>query len=174
MRYVERVLQPGEILLYERKIVHPGLLIRAIMYGLVAVYIISSVRDIPLDILQDELKSLSIALSIPPPGLNIRKIVFAVGALFALGALWALIRSGSREVSITDRRIISTQGIIRRTIREMPTYHLDSVIFTQSPFGRILGDGKITFRSTGGTPLRLSISRPIMLMEHIPVNKPNT
>jgi uncharacterized membrane protein YdbT with pleckstrin-like domain len=150
------------------------LLIRAIIYGLLAFFIISSVKNIPLSVLREELKDFSDAISIPPPGLNIRMVAFAIGALFGLAALWALIRSGSREITLTDRRIIDTRGIIRRTIREMPTYHLDSVVITQSPFGRIFGYGKVTFRSTGGTPLRLgSITRPIILMEHIPINKPN-
>jgi hypothetical protein len=173
MRYADRVLRPGEVIIYDRKIINPSFLIRAIAYGLISVYIISSVKDIPLDILWDELHSLSTELAIPRPGLNIRMVAFAVGVLFALAALWALIRSGAREITITDRRIVYTEGIIRRVIREMPTYHLDSVRVTQSPFGRLFGYGKVIFRSTGGSSLPFSITRPIILMEHIPINKPN-
>jgi uncharacterized membrane protein YdbT with pleckstrin-like domain len=173
MRYAERVLQPGEVILYDRKIWNPRLLIRAVIYGLLAFFIISSVKSIPLSILRDELEDFSNALSLPPPGLNIRMAVFAIGALFVLSAVWALIRSGSKEITITDRRIIDTRGIVRRAITEMPIYHLDSVRITQSPLGRIFGYGKVTFRSTGGTRLPLELSRPVIFMEHIPINKPN-
>lgn len=152
MRYVTRVLQPGENLVYATKlhwfIYLPAilLLIVCILLALAGLY----TADTP---------NLSLALG----------IAAAIFALLALSSwLRAFIRRATTELAVTDQRIIYKAGLIARHTLEMSRAKVESVTVDQSLLGRIFGYGTIIVRGTGSTlePIR-NIGDPLTFRSHI-------
>lgn len=74
----------------------------------------------------------------------------AAVALAVLDALRALMRRMSTELAITNLRVISKTGIVRRRTFEMNRSKIESVLVDQSILGRLLDFGTITIKGTGG------------------------
>jgi uncharacterized membrane protein YdbT with pleckstrin-like domain len=154
MKYVERVLQPGEEVRYTSRlhwlIYLPGAIL--IIIGVVVAYFL---RDVD-------------PASDGSPGMP-SIVAFVIGAVFGLlSLLTAALRRMSVEVAVTDRRIIFKQGIIRRHTIEMNMNKVESVDVDQSVLGRIFDYGTITVRGTGSTlePLRM-IESPLEFRSHV-------
>ena len=84
---------------------------------------------------------------------------FGLGLLLWLAA-WIIYIS--TELAITNKRIISKSGLIKRQTMEMFLEKVESIQVDQSILGRIFNFGSITISGTGGdkSPIR-NISRPL-------------
>ena len=89
---------------------------------------------------------------------------FGVGLLLLL---WAWIICRTTELAITNRRIVSKSGIIRRTTIELRVEKIESIKVDQGIMGRILNFGSITICGTGGdqTPIE-RIANPLQFQKH--------
>jgi len=89
-------------------------------------------------------------------------VVLAVAsAILAIGAWF---EQWTTEIAVTNRRVISKRGFIRRHTAEMNMDKIESVIVTQSILGRILDYGTIHVRGTGeGIENLTRIRAPIAL-----------
>jgi uncharacterized membrane protein YdbT with pleckstrin-like domain len=89
----------------------------------------------------------------------------ATAVLLALAlVLWlnGWIRRLSTELAVTDRRVITKVGLIRRTTMEMNLSKVESVVVDQGILGRIFDYGTVVVKGTGGgmEPLA-TIDRPL-------------
>lgn len=135
MRYVRRVLQPGETIVYTTKL-HWIVYLWAIL--LLAVCFVLAIAAWS----QNDKQNISLAL-------GIAAVIFALLALSS--AFRAFIRRVTTELAITDRRIIYKTGLISRHTIEMNRRQVESIDVNQSILGRIIGYGTIVVRGTGGS-----------------------
>ena len=149
MSYVEKVLQPGETLLYQTKISWttyiPGLLV---LIAAIVVYLVL----------------LSLAPS--PWVATVAGLIVLAVALYLL--FWEWFERWTTEIAITNRRVILKRGFIRRDTAEMHMDKVESVDVTQSILGRLLDYGDITVRGTGsGLETLRTIDSPIEFRNHV-------
>ena len=153
MKYVERVLQPGERVIYITSL-HWLIYSRAIVLLVLAAGCLVGSVFVVAD------------------WVNLILALRAAGALLALLALihWAsaLIRRTSTELAITDRRVIYKSGILRRHTIEINRSKVETVGVDQSILGRIMGYGTVVVRGTGGSfePIPM-IGEPLTFRSHI-------
>jgi uncharacterized membrane protein YdbT with pleckstrin-like domain len=152
MRYVRRVLQPGETIVYATKL-HWLIYLQTILL-LIACLIIAGAA-----LLTSDNQSITLAL-------EIAAIIFAVLAM-ATG-LRAFIRRATTELAVTDHRVIYKSGLLSRHTIEMNRDKVESVDVDQSLLGRIFGYGTVIVRGTGGSlePMR-NIGDPLTFRSHI-------
>jgi uncharacterized membrane protein YdbT with pleckstrin-like domain len=152
MRYVRRVLQPGETIVYSTKL-HWLIYVNAILLGIVCIILIGAA------IATNDNQNLSLALVIAA-------ILFALLALAT--ALRAFIRRATTELAVTDHRVIYKSGLLSRHTIEMNRDKVESVDVDQSVFGRIFGYGTVVVRGTGGSlePMR-NIGDPLTFRTYI-------
>jgi uncharacterized membrane protein YdbT with pleckstrin-like domain len=152
MRYVRRVLQPGETIVYSTKL-HWIIYWRAILLLIVCIMLAGAAWYMA------DSKNLSLALAIAA-------VIFALLGLSS--ALGTFIRRWTTELAVTDRRVIYKAGLIARRTLEMNRSRVESVDVYQTILGRILGYGTITLRGTGGSlePMR-TIDDPLTFRSHI-------
>ena len=152
MRYVRRVLQPGETIVYSTKL-HWIIYWRAILLLIVCVMLAGGAWYMA------DNKNLSLAL-------GIAAVIFALLGLSS--ALRIFIRRWTTELAVTDRRVIYKEGLIARRTLEMNRSRVESVDVYQTILGRILGYGTITLRGTGGSlePMH-TIDDPLAFRSHI-------
>jgi uncharacterized membrane protein YdbT with pleckstrin-like domain len=150
MSYVQRVLQPGETLIYATKL-------HWLIYA----------RAVGLLVLAAALAGLA-----AQTGTDLRMLVWAgAGALCAAGVIAGLVAALQRvttELAVTDHRVIYKRGIIGRYTIEMARSKVESVDVVQSLTGRIFNYGTILVRGTGGTlePFR-KVEDPLRLRSAI-------
>ncbi len=151
MKYVERVLQPGETVEYMTRL-HWILYLRAIVLLVLALACV--------------IASAGVAQSYVVLALQIAAGVLVVLAIVA--ALGALIRRTTTEFAITDRRVIYKAGILRRHTMEINRSKVETVGVDQSILGRVLDYGTVTVRGTGGSfePIPF-IGEPLRFRSHI-------
>ncbi|HUC11769.1 MAG TPA: PH domain-containing protein [Stellaceae bacterium] len=154
MRYVTRVLQPGETIVYASSL-HWIIFLRAILAATVCVILI--VAAIYVSGYQNQYLSLA---------LWIAAAIFAVLALSA--GLRALVRRAATEFAVTDHRVIYKTGLLGRHTLEMNRSKIESVDVDQSIAGRVLDYGTIIVRGTGGSlePIRY-VAEPLIFRSHI-------
>jgi uncharacterized membrane protein YdbT with pleckstrin-like domain len=152
MRYVTRVLQPGERVVYATKL-HWLIYFRAIL--LLTICIILAAASWYLS----DNQQLSLAV-------GIAAIIFALLALSS--GLRAFIRRATTELAVTDQRVIYKAGLLSRHTLEMNRDKVESVTVDQTMPGRIFGYGTIIVRGTGSTlePIR-NITDPLTFRSHI-------
>jgi uncharacterized membrane protein YdbT with pleckstrin-like domain len=157
MKYVTRVLQPGESVVYATSF-HWLVYLRATIWLLMALAALIGSQFVYSD----------------DPGVahNVRIGLYAVAAIFALFAfaswLRALIRRVTTELAVTDRRVIYKTGLIRRHTIEINRSKVETVGVNQSILGRLLGFGTIVVRGTGGSFEPISfIAEPLTFRNHI-------
>ncbi len=103
MRYVRRVLQPGETVVYATRL-HPVMYWRAILLLIIAIILGAAAWHTA------DYQNLGLALG----------IAAAIFALLALSsALRAFIRRASTELAVTDQRVIYKTGLLARHTLEM-------------------------------------------------------
>jgi uncharacterized membrane protein YdbT with pleckstrin-like domain len=150
MRYVTRVLQPGESVVHATRM-HPIMLLPGALWLVAAIVLLIGALASDGDW---HIAGLALA---------------AFCAVFALAAgIPALIRRMTTELAVTDRRVIYKSGIISRHTLEMNRSKVESVDVDQSLWGRFLGFGTIIVRGTGGSlePIRM-VSDPLSFRSHI-------
>jgi uncharacterized membrane protein YdbT with pleckstrin-like domain len=151
MKYVERVLQPGETVVYLTRL-HWLLYARAVVLLALSFVCLIAWGGVTHPI---------IALA-----LQIGAAVLALLAIIA--AIRALIRRATTELAVTDRRVIYKTGILQRHTLEMNRSKVETVGVDQSILGRLLGYGTIIVRGTGGSfePIPF-IGEPLTFRSHI-------
>jgi uncharacterized membrane protein YdbT with pleckstrin-like domain len=148
MRYIQRILQPGENLLYTTKI-HwivylPGVVTWIAAIAVFVIGVGSSRREIWL------LTALLLAL------------------IAAISTLRAWFKRWTTEIDVTDRRIVYKRGFIRRHTVEMNMDKVESVDVDQSLIGRIMNFGDIVIRGTGeGIEPLHNIDAPLAFRNHV-------
>jgi uncharacterized membrane protein YdbT with pleckstrin-like domain len=152
MRYVRRVLQPGETIVYSTRL-HWIIYWRAILLLIVCIVLAGAAWYMA------DNKNLSLAIAIAA-------VIFALLGLSS--ALRTFIRRWTTELAVTDRRVIYKVGLIARRTLEMNRSRVESVDVYQTILGRILGYGTITLRGTGGSlePMH-TIDDPLTFRSHI-------
>ncbi len=155
MRYVSRVLQPGETVVYATRL-------HWLIYGRAVVLVIIAV-------------ALAIGTSFVADKPNVSLALWIAAAIFALLALSAGLRAFLRrtttELAVTDHRVIYKTGLLARHTLEMNRSKVESVDVDQTIPGRIFGYGTIIVRGTGGSlePIR-HIADPLSFRSHITVS----
>jgi len=152
MRYVRRVLQPGETIVYSTKL-HWRVYIQAILLVIACIIITGAA------VATNDNQGISLAF-------GIAAVIFALLALSA--GLRAFIRRATTELAVTDHRVIYKSGLLSRHTIEMNRDKVESVDVDQSLLGRILGYGTVVVRGTGGSlePIR-NIGDPLSFRTHI-------
>jgi len=150
MKYLLRVLQPGETVVHESRL-HPLIFLPALLLLALAIALLVASMQFTGDV---------------KIGLQAAAAIFAVFAI----ASWAraAIRRATTELAITDRRVIYKAGLLARHTLEMNRSKVESIDVDQSILGRLLGYGTIIVRGTGGSlePIRM-ISDPLTFRSHI-------
>jgi uncharacterized membrane protein YdbT with pleckstrin-like domain len=157
MRYVRRVLQPGETVVYDTKL-HWVIYMRAILLLVVCVILFAAAVSTSNN------PNLSLAL----------EIAAAIFALLAFSAaLRAFVRRATTELAVTDHRVIYKTGLLARHTIEMNRDKVESVDVDQTLLGRIFGYGTIIVRGTGGSlePIR-TIGDPLTFRSNITAGPP--
>ena len=151
MKYVQRVLQPGETVVHQSRL-HPLIFLPALIWLVIALILLIASTQFSGDIVSDGFKAAA-----------------ALCGLLAV-ASWAgaAIRRATTELAITDRRVIYKSGLLSRHTLEMNRSKVESVDVDQSILGRMCGFGTIIVRGTGGSlePIRM-ISDPLTFRSHI-------
>jgi membrane protein YdbS with pleckstrin-like domain len=152
MRYVRRVLLPGETIVYATRL-HPVVYWRAILLLIIAIiFAVSAWYTI-------QNQNLGLALAI-------------AGAIFALlalsSALGAFIRRASTELAVTDQRVIYKTGLLARHTLEMNRGKVESVTVDQTVSGRLSGYGTVVVRGVGSAfePIR-NIADPLTFRNYL-------
>jgi uncharacterized membrane protein YdbT with pleckstrin-like domain len=152
MRYVRRVLQPGETIVYATQL-HWLVYTRTILL-LIACIVLAGAA-----VFTSDNQNISLAFG----------IASGIFALLALSAgLRAFIRRATTELAVTDHRVIYKTGLLSRHTIEMNRDKVESVDVDQSLLGRIFGYGTVVVRGTGGSlePIR-NIGDPLTFRSHI-------
>jgi uncharacterized membrane protein YdbT with pleckstrin-like domain len=152
MRYVRRVLQPGETVVYATRL-HPVIYWRAIILLIVATVLAAA------SWYTADNQNLGLALAIGA----------ALVALLALSsALRAFISRVSTELAVTNQRVIYKTGLFARHTLEMNCAKVESVTVDQSILGRIFGHGTVTVRGVGSAfePIR-NVSDPLAFRSYL-------
>jgi uncharacterized membrane protein YdbT with pleckstrin-like domain len=158
MSYVQKVLLPGERVIYETGL-HWLIYGRAILIFAIALLLAIGSSYAPSDSAN--------------PVLIVAGVAALVGLFFFLGAA---IRRASTELAVADQRVVFKHGIIARHTIEMNRSKVESVDVDQSLLGRIFGYGTVMLRGTGGSlePMA-AIADPLTFRSHItadPVRQP--
>src|SRR5215468_11964637 len=153
MRYVDQVLQPGETIRRVTSVSWIGY-VRGMIFWLIAIAVLFYIAP----------------WSQRSPGWELLgwlafAALFVVGAILLIEHWW---RRFTTEVAVTDRRIISKVGFIKRRTVEMHMDKVESVDVEQTILGRIFNYGDITIRGTGETleTLRM-IDHPLEFRSHV-------
>jgi len=149
MSYVERVLQPGEVIQHTAAI-------HWIVYWPGALFALGALAAYGYGELHSE-------------GRTFLQVVAGLSGLIALFLLvpeW--FTWWTTEIAVTNRRIIYKQGFIRRSTVEMHMDKVESVDVDQSILGRIFDYGDVIVKGTGTgfEPLN-TIAKPLDLRNHI-------
>jgi uncharacterized membrane protein YdbT with pleckstrin-like domain len=150
MSYIQKVLQPGETLIYRTRL-HWLIYGRAILLAALAVAIAVAGYYVSEDFRNFVLIVAGIVL-----------------VLAAISALVAAVRRATTELAVTDHRVIFKRGLVSRYTIEMARSKVESVDVMQSIAGRIFNYGTILVRGTGGSlePFR-DIEDPLRLRSAI-------
>jgi len=152
MRYVRRVLQPGETIVYATRL-HWLIYIHTILLSIACIILAGAAVS------TSDNQGISLAL-------GISAVIFALLALSA--GLRAFIRRVTTELAVTDHRVIYKSGLLSRHTIEMNRDKVESVDVDQSFLGRIFGYGTVIVRRTGGSlePMR-NIGDPLTFRTYI-------
>jgi len=161
MSYVQKVLLPGEQVIYETGL-HWLVYLRAMVFSLLAV--------------AAAVVAIVLAGGTQAGGAQAVAAMIAWGVTALLGAmgffafLSAAIRRATTELAVTDQRIVYKAGIISRHTLEMNRSKVESVDVDQSILGRIFSYGTVVLRGTGGSlePME-NIEHPLTFRSRITV-----
>ena len=133
MSYIQKVLQPGEALIYRTRL-HWLIYLRAIWLALIGIACIAGGYY---------------------AGTDFHDAGLVAGGFFLflalIAALLGAIRRATTELAVTDHRVIFKRGLVSRYTIEMARSKVESVDVQQSIGGRIFNYGTILVRGTGGS-----------------------
>jgi uncharacterized membrane protein YdbT with pleckstrin-like domain len=153
MRYIERILQPGEIVAYRGRI-HWIIYLPSMIMMLLAVASLIGLA----------------AAQTKTTGYSWLFVsgAFALGAGVTLASAW--FKRWTTEIDVTNRRIVYKVGFIKRHTVELNMDKVASVDVDQSIFGRLLNYGDITVHGTGDSDVIESlhnIGAPLDFRNHV-------
>ncbi len=150
MSYVDKILQPGEVVLGQTRI-HWFIYLQPLLTILLGFAILAASIAVPL---QYELYT------------EIGGALLIVIGLWGLFLAW--IRRLSTELAVTNRRVIHKTGFFGRSTQEINRDKVESVDVQQSFAGRIFGYGTVSVRGIGSTwePFA-NIADPLTFRNHI-------
>ena len=125
MSYVKKNLIDGEEILHQAS-THWFILIPSFFYGILGIFSLAFL-------------ALSAFLSMP------------ITIFFLALSFNAALPYFVNELAMTNKRVISKKGFIRRDTSELKLVKLETIEIKQSIFGRIFGFGKIICIGTGGS-----------------------
>jgi uncharacterized membrane protein YdbT with pleckstrin-like domain len=129
MRYIDKIRQPGENILYTTKI-HWIVYLPGVVTWIAAFAVF--------------------VIGVGSPNRAIWSMTAVLLALIAAASTFrAWFRRWTTEIDVTDRRIVYKRGFIRRHTVEMNMDKVESVDVDQSIFGRLLNYGDILIHGTG-------------------------
>ena len=150
MSYVQKILEPGEIVTHVTR-THWRVYLPAAVLLLLGIAALVSSSYVAPDL-----------ASVPQ--------IAAAALILLAAASWlpAFVRRRTTELAVTNRRIIFKSGLFRRHTMEMTMSKVESVDVDQSIIGRLLGFGTVTIRGTGGgiEPMR-NIAGTIAFRNHV-------
>jgi uncharacterized membrane protein YdbT with pleckstrin-like domain len=127
MGYVETILEPGEQVLYRAHL-------HWIVYSMAITWILIALLCFMYMDPTDPTGALAITFSL---------------FIALLAFLAALIKRYTTEIAVTDQRVISKRGLIKRDTVEINAGKIESVDVRQPVLGRILNYGTVVVRGTG-------------------------
>ena len=133
MSYVDKVLQPGEVVLGRTRL-HWIIYLRPMLWILIALGILAAAGAVTQE---------------NRPFFWIGAAVLGVIGLLHLFNCW--IKRLATELAVTDRRVIHKTGFFSRQTQEMNREKVESVDVRQSFAGRIFGYGTVLVRGIGST-----------------------
>lgn len=153
MKYVQRVLQPGETVVHQAHL-HWLIFLRAIGFLILAIIcLIAEALYHPTE---------------PIVATTILVVACFLALIAAESGLRAWIRRATTEFAITDRRVIYKTGLFSRHTLEMNRGKVESVDVEQPFTGRVFGYGTIILRGTGSTHEPIyHIADPLTFRSHI-------
>jgi len=144
MGYVENILEPGERILHRAHL-------HWIVYGPAVGFALGALGCLILAAPGNEDKWLGLALT-------------AFLLLAVTKFLTALISRYTTEIAVTDQRVISKMGLIKRDTIEINAAKVESVDVRQSILGRFLDYGTVIVSGTGWKALPMvSVAKPLEL-----------
>jgi uncharacterized membrane protein YdbT with pleckstrin-like domain len=144
-RYIDKVLQPGEWVLYSTN-AHWMFFLPAIAAWVVAVVFLVLSRMVAAD----ALKSVCLAFA----------AVAGLVALYWTATAW--FHRWTTETDVTNMRVVHKTGFIKRRTFEMSLDKVESVDVNQSILGRLMNYGDITIQGVGeGTQTISTIASPL-------------
>ena len=82
-----------------------------------------------------------------------RVAVAVLAALVLLrGAVLPFLRWRATRFVVTDRRVVTSSGIVSRTGRDLPLSRVDDLAFSRTPVDRVLGSGTVVLSPAGERP----------------------
>ncbi len=153
MRYIDRILQPGETVAYRGRI-HWIIYLPSMIMMLLAVASLIGLA----------------AAQTKATGYSWLFVsgAFALGAGVTLASAW--FKRWTTEIDVTNRRIVYKVGFIKRHTVELNMDKVASVDVDQSIFGRLLNYGDITVHGTGDSDVIESlhnIGAPLDFRNHV-------
>jgi uncharacterized membrane protein YdbT with pleckstrin-like domain len=150
-RYIDKILQPGEKVLYSTN-AHWIFYLPAIAAWIVALVLL---------ILSRATVTQSIIL-----------LCMAASAVVAIAALYWTVKAWfhrwTTETDVTNLRVVHKTGFIKRRTFEMSLDKVESVDVNQSILGRLLSYGNVTVRGVGeGAETIRTIASPLDFRNHI-------
>jgi uncharacterized membrane protein YdbT with pleckstrin-like domain len=131
-RYIDKILQPGEWVLYSTS-AHWMFFLPAIAAWIVAGVFLMLTRIVAADPL------ISICLAFA--------VVSGLVALYCTATAW--FHHWTTETDVTNMRVVHKTGFIKRRTLEMSLDKVESVDITQSILGRLLNYGDVTIQGVG-------------------------
>src|ERR1700716_1528614 len=150
-RYIDKVLQPGEWVLYSTN-AHWMFFLPAIAAWVVAVVFLVLSRIVAAD----ALTSVCLAFA----------AVAGLVALYWTATAW--FHRWTTETDVTNMRVVHKTGFIKRRTFEMSLDKVESVDVNQTILGRLLNYGNVTVRGVGeGAETITTIAAPLEFRNHI-------
>ncbi len=141
MSYVDRVIQPGEDVIY-RAALHWVLYVPGLLLLVLALLVAGGAQVMtPGAAAQNGTDLMRMAL------FGAALLLAVIGALQLLGAF---IRRVTTEIAVTSKRVIYKTGLVRRQTSEISVDKIETVLVDQGLIGRVLDYGTVTVRGTGG------------------------
>ena len=153
MRYVDEVLQPGETIRAVTSVSWVGFL-RGLAMWVIAIVLLLYIAPWSQD-----------SAGLKLVGWIGAAAALVIGVVLLIQHWW---RRFTTEVAVTNRRVISKTGFIKRRTVEMHMDKVESVDVDQTILGRLFNYGDITIRGTGETLERLRmIDHPLEFRNHV-------
>jgi len=141
MRYIDRNLTAGEVVVYETRL-HWIVMLRSIIQAVIAVLLAGGILYYAFT-----------STGAPDDQLHLMEGGAAVLVIIAVILLVAgATRRNATEMAVTNHRVIVKVGLVGRRTVELLLSKIESIEVQETGLGRMLGYGTIVLVGTGGTP----------------------